>query len=282
MCKPVLRLAVAAVLAPAGGFAFAGTLFTNGPVVTDPTGGTGPVAGLPISQADPFPFGPGLVATTSGVGATQSLGGAAADNFTVPAPGWDLESLTLYAFRNNVSTPFVDSIHINLWTQAPYSAASPGSVPSPLPVPLLAQPLVVPAGEGTLVAYRQGTGTDSAARPIFAYTVSLAGLPNGGELPAGEYWLEFSFKDDDAPGSNIFTPLVSPREAAFDYNARQLAVPFFGSPVVWFEGREGYQNEANPGRAYALPFELGGTVVPEPALLGLVPAGVLSMRRRRR
>ena len=41
-------------------------LFTNGPIITNPTGGTGAIAGLPISNADPYtvPGQPGSFVTT--------------------------------------------------------------------------------------------------------------------------------------------------------------------------------------------------------------------------
>jgi uncharacterized protein (TIGR03382 family) len=51
---------------------------------------------------------------------------------------------------------------------------------------------------------------------------------------------------------------------------------------VWFEGREGFVAGQAEGRAYSLPFILGGTAIPSPgslALAGLI--GLASARRRR-
>lgn len=263
----------------------ADVLFTNGPIVTSPTGGTGQIAGLPISQADGFnvPGSPFLFSTT-GVAASFATQTAAADNFAVPAGGWDLDAVTLFAFQTSQTTPTVHTIRINLWTAAPYSAGSPPPVPDPLPVPVLAQALVLPAGEGTFVCHRQSPTGTSTVRPVFAYTVSLDGLPDMGVLAEGEYWLEFSFEGASSPSANVFTPLVTPRTEAFDHNARLLNSldGSAGGPRVWFEGREGYVQDVSEGRAYALPFILHGTPVPTPGALAPFAFAALATTRRRR
>lgn len=286
MRTPTTAAAIAAALCAAGSAtARADVLFDNGPIITDPTGGTGQIAGLPISQADGFtiPGNPFLFSTT-GAAATFATQTAAADNFVVPAGGWDLDAVTLFAFQSSQTTPTVHTIRINLWTAAPYSAGSPPPVPSPLPQPVLAQALVLDAGEGTFVCHRQSPTGTSTVRPIFAYTVSLDGLPDMGVLPEGEYWLEFSFEGASSPSANVFTPLVTPRSEAFDHNARLLNSldGSAGGPRVWFEGREGYVEGVSEGRAYALPFILHGTPVPGPGGLALLAIGSLAAVRRGR
>jgi hypothetical protein len=259
----------------------AATLFSNGPLITEPNGGTGAIAGQPLSRADSFPLTPTLNGATTGVGATHSLGVAVAENFVVPAWGWDLDSVTVYAFQTSQTTPTVTDVYINLWTSAPYSADSPPPRPEPLPAPLLSTPLHLAAGPGSFVAHRVSGSSTSTVRPIFAYTVSLNGLPNAGVLGPGEYWLEWSMDGATSPSVNVFVPLVSPRTAAYDLNARLYNIPLAGMPLCWFEGREGYQNEANPGRPYALAFELHGTELPEPAAGVMVVAATLLITRRR-
>ena len=62
----------------------AAPLFTNGPVITSPTGGTSSILGLPISRTE----------TGTGLGRTSRSfrGEAIADNFTVPGSKQRLSS----------------------------------------------------------------------------------------------------------------------------------------------------------------------------------------------
>lgn len=259
-------------------------LFSNGPIITNPTGGTGTIAGLPISNADGFniPGNPFLFSTT-GVGATISANTAVAENFTVPASGWDLDTLTVYAFQTGQTSASVTQIQVNLWNATPFSATSPGAPPV-IPQPVLSVPLTLAAGPGTFIAHRQSPTGTSSIRPVFSYTVSLDGLPNAGVLPQGEYWIQWSFLGASSPSANVFTPLVSPRTAAVDLNARLLN-SIDGSaagPRIWFEGREGFVAGQSEGRAYALPFELGGSVIPAPGSLAALALAALGVARRRR
>lgn len=258
-------------------------LFDNGPFVTNPTGGTGQIAGLPISQSEGFTIpGSSFIYSTTGVSASYADNTKVAEDFVVPAGGWDLDSVTLFAFQTSQTTATVHTIRINLWTATPYSAGSPPPVPDPLPQPVLAEPLVLSAGPGTFVCHRQSPSGTSTVRPVFAYTVSLDGLPNGGLLSEGTYWLEWSFEGAASPSPRCFTPLVTPRASAFNLNARLFNSidGSAGGPREWFEGREGYSPPASEGRPYALPFVLTGTVVPEPAAVLLVLAGAALARRR--
>lgn len=260
----------------------AAELFSNGPIVTNPTGGTGNIAGLPISQADGFTIpGSSFIYSTTGTNATVAINTAIAEDFVVPDGGWDLDTLTVFAFQTSQTTPTVTSIQINLWNATPYSVDSPPPVPDPVPVPLLATPLELPAGDGTFVCHRQSPSGTSSNRPVYAYTVSLDGLPNGGVLAPGTYWMQWSFVGASSPSQNVFTPLVTPRDAAFNLNARLFNSidGSSGGPRTWFEGREGYVAGVTDGRPYALPFVLGGTVVPEPATALLLLAGLLLRRR---
>ncbi|MBX3357331.1 MAG: hypothetical protein KF745_02775 [Phycisphaeraceae bacterium] len=265
--------------------ASAGVLFNNGPIVTNPTGGTGAIAGLPISQADGFTVpGSTFIFSTTGIGATVPANVSVAEDFTVPAgPGWDLDSVTLFAFQTSQTTPTVTSVRLNLWTAAPFSAGSPAPLPDPLPQPVLSVPLTLAAGPGTFVAHRQSPTSTSTVRPVFSYTVSLDSLPNGGVLAPGTYWLEWSFEGAATPSSNVFVPLVSPRTAVPEHNARLFNALNSSDTRDWFEGREGFVAGESEGRAYSLPFVLGGTVVPTPASgMGLAIGAAAALRRRRR
>lgn len=262
---PVVRWLVAVCCASALlRSASADQLFSNGPLITNPTGGTGSIAGQPISQSDGFTVpGSSFVFSTLGVGATIPVTTAVAEDFVVPPGGWDLDAVTLYAFQTGQTTPTVTTIEINLWTAAPFSADSPPPLPDPLPQPLLAQPLSLSAGTGVFVCHRQSPSSTSTVRPVYAYTVSLDDLPDGGILNPGEYWLQWSFQGASSPSQNVFTPLVTPRTSAANLNARLLNSidGSAGGPRVWFEGREGFVSGVSEGRPYAIVFELHGTPI---------------------
>src|SRR4051812_50172309 len=73
-------------LAAAASLACADDLYSNGPFITNPTGGTGTILGLPISNPDPFTIpGQSFTFYTTGVAATVATNTASAEDFTVPA-----------------------------------------------------------------------------------------------------------------------------------------------------------------------------------------------------
>jgi len=252
----------AGVMFAVASLANAQVLHSNGTFITNPTGGTGSIAGLAISNAEGFTI-PGQVSTftTTGIGATVLATTAVAEDFSVPAGGWDLDSLTVYAFQTSQTSPSITQVRVNLWTAPPFSANSPGVLPDPLPVAVLAAPLQLSAGTGTFVAHRQSLTSTTTVRPVFSYTVPLNGLPNQGQLAEGTYWIEWSFVGATSPSQNVFIPLVTPRGQLPVHNARLFnsITGAAADPRSWFEGREGFVANVADGRAYSLPFELSGT-----------------------
>jgi hypothetical protein len=241
------------------------------------------IAGLPISNPDPFtiPGNPNTLYTT-GIGLAVYYNTAVAEDFTVPAGGWKLDSLTVYAFQSGWTTPSMQQVQVNIWNTTPYSSGSPAPVPDPLPQPMMASPLILAAGTGTFVCHRQGNATSTSTnRPVFSYTVPLSDLPNNGVLDPGTYWIQWAFVGQPTPTQLVYTPLVSPRSAVSGMNARLYNSPTGSTsgPRDWFEGREGYSAGVSDGRPYALPFQLNGTLLPEPASLALLALAVLARRR---
>jgi hypothetical protein len=281
---PQFAVIAATALTCAAGSANAALLHSNGPFITNPTGGTGSIAGLPISNSDGFTVpGSSFVFSTTGVGATVSANTAVAEDFTVDNGGWLLRSLTVYAFQTSQTTPTVTQVRVNLWRDTPYSAGSPDA-PAVLPTPVFTNDLVYSAGPGTFVAHRQSPTGTSTNRPVFAYTVQMPEIEALGFLPEGRYWIQWSFLGASSPSANVFTPLVSPRTAVTGHNARLLN-SIDGSaagPRVWFEGREGFVAGQADGRAYELPYELNGSFVPTPGAAGVLmfAAGAFARRRR--
>lgn len=281
----------------------AAVLWDNGGFVTNPTGGTGTIAGQPISSPELVPNS-SVPSRTTGISATAEFGIRVAEDFTVPAGStWNLDALRVFGFQQSLTGPTVTAVKINLWTSAPFDALSPAPRPSPLPQPVLAQSLTAAVTSSELVAYRQlSTGTTSSTRAVYGYDVSLDGLPNGGELAAGTYWLEWSMVgvvNSSQSQTQVVVPLVTPRESAPGLNARQFAPANINGDGVlvttWFESREvRFQLETQPNgsqahvgyfdQPMALPFVLGGSsvVIPEPAAMGLMAGAALLLLGRRR
>lgn len=253
-------------------------LFSNGPLITDPAGGTASIAGLPISQTE--------AGTSIGRTARAALGHALADDFFIPAPGWQIEKATFYVYLSgqNLTHPTaadnpVTHVRVNLWTDVPFSAGSPGTLPDPLPHPLFETAVDLPVIEAEFIGHRTASTSTASIRPMFAITVSLEDLPNNGNLTAGDYWLEWAYLGDN-PNAFFNTPLATPRAEAFNLNARQFNVFDATNVVAWFEARDGF-TPTNPGLAMAFPFELYGRVVPEPRGWLQLAAGVCMLTIRR-
>ncbi len=277
--------AVGACVAIAAPAAHGALLHTNGGFITNPTGGTGSIAGQPISNADGYNIpGSTFLFSTTGINATAGINTAVAEDFVVTDGGWQIDTLTIYAFQTSQTTPTVTRVHVNLWTDTPFSAGSPGAPPV-LPTPVFTDDLVIDVNPGVFVAHRQSPSGTSTVRPVFAYTVPVPQIAALGFLPEGRYWIEWSFVGAASPSQNVFTPLVTPRTSVTNHNARLFNSidGSAGGPRVWFEGREGFVAGVTEGRAYELPFELGGTRVPAPGIgiTGFLACGALAKRERR-
>lgn len=271
MRTSVLAAACLAVVSVASLPASGDLLFSNGPLITG-TSNVGVTSGEPISQPEGFTSSGGLTLTTAGISVKNFK---AADDFFLPVP-CDLDSVTLYAFQNQSSAlagtkiPTVVSGTFNLWNTMPVTGGTP----------MLTVPLTVAPTSSTFVGWRQSAvpGTTNGTRPIFAYTFPLNGLPNGGLLPAGTYWIEWQLSN--APSTaNVFTPIVSPRAQAHNLNLRLFGN--IGSGPQWFETWEG-GDPNGPPRPAAAPMRINGTFIPEPATAGLLAAALPLLARRRR
>lgn len=251
----------------------AALLFSNGPVVTG-TSTTALTGGDPISSPETYAVIGGLAFTTAGVNVNNYI---AADDFVLPVQS-QLSTFTIYAYQSQSSSkagqkvaPTI-TVAANLWDTTPVTGGSP----------MLASNLTLSPISSTFVGWRQSTvpGSTDGTRGIFAYTFSLGDLPNGGLLSAGTYWLQWQI--DPGQSVSILTPTVTPKAQAYNTNFRLYGL-LSANNYQWFETWEG--GDPNSPRPYAAPFEIGGTLIPEPSSAAaalVLPAAALLTRRRAR
>jgi len=232
--KTLLILGLAAVT----GAAQAQVLFSNGPVVDG--------NGISIISPDH---------TTFGLGIQIGVGNAAAEDFTVGGLGWDVSSLSFFAYQTG-ATGFT-------FTSASWSIIA-GDVNNGT---------VLASGttgvtNGGFVGYRVSpTAQTNTQRPIFKVDVDIPDVT----LAPGAYWLRWSLAGTVASGP--WQPLTADGELG---NLHQAVST--GAFNLW--------QDASTFNTASAPFEINGVaVVPEPgtyALMLLGLAGVAGWARRRR
>ena len=101
------RIALCSLLFAGGFFGFAGIIYDNGPIITNP--GLG-YRGGDVSMAT-------LEVNTCGLSVDADQGYRVADDFTVPAGGWMLNGIELYAYATNAppGAPGWLAYSLNIW-----------------------------------------------------------------------------------------------------------------------------------------------------------------------
>lgn len=223
------------------GAAQADTLFSNGPVVDG--------SGLSI-----------LAATDTTLGAGSNASATLADNFSVGAAGWNVQSLDFFGYQTG-SVAFT-------FTGVTWSIRSGTDVNTAA---------IVASGtsgvtNGGLVGYRVTTTTlTNTQRPIFRINADIPDLV----LPAGDYFVTWALAGSGASG-----PFVPPVVGSVGTgNALQSLSAAAFAPLT----------DGGSLLPFDVPFAVNGTVgaVPEPGTLalwlagGAVVAGALRRRRAR-
>jgi hypothetical protein len=180
-----------------------------------------------------------------------------ADDFTVGGPGWIVSSIVVNAYETNSATPTWANANLNIWNSQPGQGGS-----------------IVASFTSTSWAFTgiyrvfNGAGNlTNTARPIHAITFNTASLALG----AGTYWIDWQVTG----GASGWAPYVMlPNQS--DPNA---PITVFGNGQQL--ASTGWQPIlAAPG--VETPFTVNGEVVPEPASMLALAAGVGAMAARRR
>lgn len=251
------NVTVAVVLALAG--AANAAVFSNGPFTTGVGNGFGGANTSAIETGyNNFGYGHG----------TGNL--AVADDFTVTdAGGWDLSSLTVYAYQtqtngnsNQIST--ITSIQVGIFSSNPNGTMNAPNFGDHT----TNQTITTNVFSGT---YRvQSTTLTNSARAIMAVTADMAGMPN---LGPGTYWIAWSLSGSVASGP--WAVPVTPARATDNAQQRNVSAV----PTVWGTIDGGSAAGIQP---QDMAFDLGYEVVPAPGAFALVGlGGLMAMRRRR-
>jgi hypothetical protein len=109
------------------------------------------------------------------------------------------------------------------------------------------------------------TTLTNAQRPIFGVEAAFTGV----SLNPGSYWIDVNFNAGFAPPATVFDPIDN-RAELVPGNALQF------NGTTW-------SAVSDAGVQVTVPFQIQGTVVPEPtAICGVVLVGLLALRRHRR
>ncbi|MEZ4767464.1 MAG: proprotein convertase P-domain-containing protein [Caldilineales bacterium] len=164
----------------------AAVLYDNGPLVTNPGGGAG--------GADASALQTAVLNSTYGFGHAISTGFRVADDFTVPAGGWNISTITFYAYQTgSTTTSTINNVNLQIWD-------GPPGVGSVVFGDTSTNRL---AGSSWSNIYRVlDTGLLDTARPVMADAVTV-----NTTLPAGTYWLDW--QTGGTLGSGPWAPPVT-------------------------------------------------------------------------
>lgn len=255
-----LALAIAAVTS-------FGQLFSNGPMATGTVAldGTNAPAGTQWSQLQASPTGTPGANSVLGYSVNYLATGSTApyrqgDDFFVKDDLWNIDTITVYGFRSGGSTTesFASGV-VRIWSARPGTAGA-----TVLAGDLTTNRLTSTAFSG-LYRIGRAAGLATTTRPILAATLSLPTT-----LTRGTYWIEYGL---NTTTGNVMSPLVTIPGRVDTPGANA----FFYTSQTYFD-----MVDTNNNLPLAVPFEIRGTAVPEPASMAVLGLGTLALLRRRR
>jgi hypothetical protein len=159
-------------------------LFDNGPLVTHVGGGAGGADASRLQNST-------LLMSTLGFTASTAGAFRIADNFTVPAPGWQINTITFFGYQTgSTTTSTFDTVRVQIWNGAPNGGGS-----------IVFGDLTTNRFASTAFSniYRDTeTTVANNQRPIMATTATI-----GTTLVPGTYWVDFQLGGTLASGPFI-------------------------------------------------------------------------------
>jgi hypothetical protein len=161
-------------------------IYDNGPLTTHPAGGC---AGSDASRLQ----NSSLLMSTLGFTASTATAFRIADDFTVTAPGWTVNTITFFAYQtNSTTTTTFNDARVQIWDGPPNAGGT-----------LIFGDTVTNRfqSSGFSNFYRDTeTTVANCARPVMATTAAI-----GTTLPPGTYWVDYQLGGTLASG-----PFVPP------------------------------------------------------------------------
>ena len=201
-----------------------GVLFDNGPFITHPGGGVGG-SDYSILQNPPL--------TTWGYGAQVYYGNRLSDDFTVPANGWEIDSIIVFAYQTGSTTAStITSVNMRIWNGKPGSSG--------------AYVVWGNSYSNKLIntywsnCYR-GSALNNTERPIMRNVCQTSGL----SLNAGTYWVDWQID-----GSLSSGPWVIPITILGTYTT--------GNAVQYQNNISSWVDVKDVGYSQGLPFIIYG------------------------
>lgn len=156
-------------------------LLDSGPLVTHVGGGFGGADASRLQVTS-------LAMTTLGSGASVASGTRVADDFTVPAPGWNVSTITFFTYQTgSTTTCTITDARVQIWNGPPNAGG------------------VVVFGDTTTNRFASCAFTNiyrdsetsalNSTRPIMAVTTTVST-----NLPAGTYWVDVQLGGSLASG----------------------------------------------------------------------------------
>lgn len=162
--------------------------FDNGPLVTHPGGGAGGADASRLQNSS-------LAMSTLGFTASTATAFRIADDFTVTAPGWTINTITFFGYQtNSTTTSTFNDVRVQIWSGAPNAGGT-----------LVYGDTTTNRFLSTMFSniYRDTeTTVGNNARPIMATTATI-----GTTLTPGTYWVDFQLGGTLASGP--FVPPVT-------------------------------------------------------------------------
>jgi hypothetical protein len=211
-------------------------LFDNGPLVTTPPGACLPVGG----QASEVQVGN----INAGNNQNSAFVFRIADDFVVPAGGgWNVASMTHYAYSTGAVAPSVTALTLRIWNGSPADATST-VVWGDTTTNRLA------AGSNAMTnIYRYFNATCGTTRQVQTSTITV-----GTTLPAGTYWVDW---DATTSAASIWAPpvTITGQRAKPGGNAIQF------TGTAWQPITEGTPGTTPPLFPQDMAYVLNGTAV---------------------